>query len=476
LTAEHLARLRGIVVRRLGLRLEGGRDAELAEAFGRRLVECGRVPETTYLDALDAGDNEELKALGQLLTVGETYFFRAPEHFDVLRDAVLPSRPRCRGDDLNILSAGCSTGEEPYSLAIFLHEYERRCLPATWLRWHVRALDLGLRAIGHARAGVYSEWSLRGTRLDVRDRWFMARGPHFEVRSEVRSKVTFEANNLLDDRALASCRGMFDVVFCRNVLMYFTPESARTVVEKLASVLAPGGVLFLGYAESLRGVSDAFTLESSHGTFYHRRGQRPAMARSSALTSPTAAPPDAVAPSTIVSSAPPVANDEALSAVRDLVAVERFDQALEALQRISPVEQAQAPAAVLRAIAHLGSGEVGAAASVCSRLLEAGTESVDAHVVLGLVAEHRGEASLAIEHHRAAAYLEPNCALSRLHLGRIQRRAGQLDEARRELGQALDLLEREDPGRLLLFAGGFGRDGLLALCRNELALLGEAHP
>ncbi|MBX3215123.1 MAG: hypothetical protein KF850_24015 [Labilithrix sp.] len=474
--ADGVARLRAIVARRLGLSLDESRDAELAEILARRVAERRRSDAGAYLDALDASPGE-LDALGQLLTVGETCFFRARAHFDVLSEVALPARPRSRGDDLRILSAGCSSGEEPYSLAIFMREWERRCAPATWLRWHVRAVDLSRRALAKAATGVYSPWALRETSPELRERYFTTRGREHEVRAEVRAGVTFEPVNLADAAPPLAASGPFEIVFCRNVLMYFTPEAARAAVAQLAAALVPGGLLFLGHAESLRGLSTDFSLESSHGAFYYRRGAGAvAVAAEAGEPKPPKRGPEPrsaprVAEPARPSSRPSGAAD--LGAVRELVARERFEQALDAIARI-PSGEGDDERDVLRAVAHLGVGDVDAAESDCARLLAAREGSVEAHVVLALVAEHRGDRSKAIAHHRAALYLEPDFALSHLHLGRIQRSAGRTDEARHELAQALDLLAREEPRRLVLFGGGFSRAGLVALCRTELATLGGA--
>lgn len=471
-SADGVGRLRAIVARRLGLSLDESRDAELAEVLARRLAARRRSDAGAYLDALDAS-SDELGAIAQLLTVGETCFFRARAHFDVLGDVVLPARPRARGDDLRILSAGCSSGEEPYSLSIFMRERERRCEPATWLRWHVRAIDLSGRALAKAAAGVYSPWALRETPPELRERYFTARGREHEVRPEVRAGVTFERHNLVDAASSLAGAGPFEVVFCRNVLMYLTPDAARAAVAKIAAALVPGGVLFLGHAESLRGLSSDFTLESSRGAFYYRRAA-PAASAPPREPTPTRRRADEPPAARAVEPAPASPGAADLGAVRELVALERFDQALDALARISPLEGERESADVLRAVAHLGAGDVDAAESDCARLLAAGDGSVEAHVVLALVAEHRGDRIGAIAHHRAAIYLEPDFAISHLHLGRIQRREGRTEEARHELAQALDLLAREEPRRLVLFGGGFSRAGLLALCRTELATLGGA--
>ncbi len=468
---EQLERLRAILARRVGLAFDDTRRAELADAAHRRMRERGRITVDAWLDELET-NRDELRSLAQLLTVGETYFFRAREQLDVLEEVVLPNRPRSRGPDLNILSAGCSSGEEAYSLAIVMREWERQGRPASWVRWRVHGVDLNGASVARANAAVYSAWSLRATSHELRERWFVPHGGGFEVKGAVRENVTFEQRSLVGELNPLAPPETFDAIFCRNVIMYLAPDAARAVVEQLTKLLVPGGYLFLGHAESLRGVADEeLVLESSHDTFYYRRPDLRADFVKPSAPMPTHPPAaEAARPREVVPQSTPTPS-ALLDDVRKLVAVEHFDRALDVLAKLAP-EGEDARAEVLRAVAYLGIGDVDAAERCSVRLIASSDPPPEAHVVLAFIAESRGDRDKAIEHHRAAVYLDPDLALSHLHLGRIQRRAGRIAEARHELSQALELLPRESTARLVLFGGGFGRDGLLALCRSELASLG----
>lgn len=466
---EWLAPLRGVIERKLGLTLDETREIELVDAFERRRAERGRRSPQFYLSLLET-DEDELRTFGELLTVNETYFFRSREHLDVLREVVFPARPRSRGDELRILSAGCSSGEEPYSLAILLREWEDQGQPTSWRRWHVRGIDLSSKVLAKAEAGIYSSWSLRETPPRLRARWFSGKKERFELSSEIRRQVTFRQQNLLDRVDLPS--GPFDVVFCRNVLMYFSDVAARAVVARLTEALVPGGYLFLGHTDTLRGLSTEYALESSHGTFYYRLG---AVLPAPLPPLPQRQEPRPVRrdePAPVVRPPPAPPQPATLEEVLELVSRERFDEALDRLATISKGTGEDTTTSVVRAVIELGRGDVEAARSRCQKLLASGEASVDAHLVLALVAESGGDDAAAVEHHRAALYYDPDCAVSHLHLGRIARRGRRIGEARHELGQALELLERELPSRLLLFAGGFTRAGLVAFCRSELASLG----
>ena len=134
----------------------------------------------------------------------------------------------------------------------------------------IRGVDVNPAAIARAQAARYGPWSLRQTPGEMRARFLVGNEREVRVAEDVRALVAFEERNLVDDDPRFWARGAYDVVFCRNVLMYFAPEVARRVVARIASALAPGGFLFLGHAETLRGVSSDFHLRHSHGTFYYQ--------------------------------------------------------------------------------------------------------------------------------------------------------------------------------------------------------------
>lgn len=444
-----IARLRAVMRDRLGLSLEETRESEITDALLRR-SRARRMPDVgRYLETLEDGDVEEAQALGQFFTVGETYFFRTRGHYDVVRDVILP-RSWERGA-VRALSAGCSSGEEPYSLAMLLRD-------EGWDGVHrgarIDAVDVDERSLAKARRAIYTPWSLRETEPVLRRRWFVTRGRDFEVVPEVRDLVVFHRANLFGEASLFA-PDTFDFVFCRNVLMYFTPDAARAVVARLTDQLAPGGYLFLGHAETVRGLSDAYDLQNTHGAFYYRKPLPPAVLAPSPRDEVHRASPDA---------SPPM--HDAHEDVLELLARERFADALAALADRDDVQSA-----VLRAVAALGTGDLATVETECSTLLAEHAYEVEAHSLLALAAEHTGDAERASEHHRTAVYFDPDFAIARLHLGRLARRQGRTAEARRELELAQGLLERESATRIALFGGGFTRESLRALCRSELHLL-----
>ena len=496
-TAE-LELFQSAIVKRLGLRFDDGRLTFLAEVLTRR-VEARRLSAGAYLAALmtDLEASDELSALARELTVGETYFFRHADQFSALSEVALPERlsARAASRSLRLLSAGCASGEEAYSLAILLRE--RGIEPG--FQVSVQGFDLNPDSLAKAARGLYSPWALRETPPGLKARWFTSEGRDFRLASSLRESVRFEQHNLVLDAPSLLPTAAFDVIFCRNVLMYFTTEQAIGIVERLARSLAPGGFLFLGHAETLRGLSHAFHLRHTHNTFYYQRrdGAEPVnldhtpIDRGQRTWSPAVAGRDWVGPwlETVERSSArirelsgdaqpePAVTATARGAARDLsqplelLRHERFADALEAMQPFSPAEKTDPAALLLRAAILTHQGELSEAEKSCHELLRLDDLNAGAHYLLALCCERRGHGPSAIEHDLTAVYLDAGFAMPHLHLGLMARRRRDADSARHELVQALALLEREDASRLLLFGGGFSRGALLTLCRTELSNL-----
>jgi chemotaxis protein methyltransferase CheR len=205
------------------------------------------------------------------LTVPETYFFRHIDQLHAFAEVALPEAQTRRGPSstLSVLSVGCASGEEPYSLAMLVRE----CGVCPGGKVAIRALDVNPTMLAKAARGVYSAWALRETPAASQRRWFKSVGREFLLEESIRAAVTFQKVNLAQDEGGVGLWApqTYDVIFCRNVLMYFTPDRARAVVGRLTQSLAPGGHLFLGHAETLHGLSQDFHLCHTHDAFYYQR-------------------------------------------------------------------------------------------------------------------------------------------------------------------------------------------------------------
>lgn len=487
-------RFSSLIACRFGLQFEDAKRDFLAEVLHRRLQAQGDGCER-YLRRLELGPSRaEIAALAQELTVPETHFFRNIDQFYAFSEVVLPERLRARAmrKRLRLLSAGCASGEEPYTIAILVQE---SLADPSW-DVSIRAVDINPVMLEKAARGRFSTWALRETRPDVQRRWFRADGGELVLAESIRRSVKFEERNLGDEDPELWQPGSYDVVFCRNVMMYFTPAGASALVQRIARALAPNGYLFLGHAESLRGLSQDFHLRHTHGTFYYQRKVGPEQAVSRAPFDSVAASVSAPAIAAFIQDAdtwvdaigraaervraltqvpapPPAAAVIARlgwnpGLALDLLQQERFEEALDLVQKRPPEAAHDTDVLLLHAVLLTHAGQLTQAEEVCARLLAVDEMNAGAHYLLALCREAVGDRRDALDHDQAAVYLDPAFAMPRLHLGMLARRAGKRETAGQEFRQALVLLEREDASRLMLFGGGFNRETLLALCRAEL--------
>lgn len=488
---------------RLGFRVHPHNEGQVEQVLRRCLERTGCADVEAYVGCFaDTGfARRELEEIAMEMSVPETYFFRHAEHFRALVEIALPERIRIRRETraLNVLSAGCATGEEPYSLAAALMD-----VPEVG-GWDVaiRGVDVNPRLVETARLARYSPWALRACSEAQRQRYFDGDGGAYLLAASLTSRVRFEQRNLLDEDPQFWRRDWFDIIFCRNVLIYLSTAAIRSLVERISRSLAPGGFLFLGPSETLRGISHEFHLRHTHGTFYYQRRlpheavathawappsrQEPATAVQSVPAAPQAgtwAAAIAGASSRIAELADRSRNEPAepapasagtartnaadLDHVRELLREERFEEALQAIGPLPRDEGADPDALLLQAVALADKGDLTAAADICRELLDWDELRPGVHYLLAVCAERRGDALAAAEHDQTAIYLDGAFAMPHLHLGLLARRLGDLATARRELGEALALLAREETARLLLFGGGFSRGALIRFCKAQL--------
>lgn len=257
-------RIRDLIYQTSGIYQSEDKLYLLASRVARRMAAIKAANPAAYLEHLNRNSNRdaELRLLLNEITIGETYMFRSPQQLDALRNVILPQLIQTKGalgfKRLHVWSAGCSTGEEPYTLAMFLKEESQKLL-ADWT-YDIVATDLNDNSLAAAKAAIYGEYALRSTSEALRKKYFH---PHddknLQANDELKSVIHFDRINLNDDTRMPLLKGM-DLIFCCNVLIYFDLASKRKVVQHFFSNLLPGGYLFLGHAESLYQVDDRFRL------------------------------------------------------------------------------------------------------------------------------------------------------------------------------------------------------------------------
>ena len=269
LTDSEFDRLRALVREVTGIALAESKRELVYGRLARRLRKLKLTSFGQYCALLEAGDGAELQELTNAMTTNLTSFFRENYHFEQLSAEALPHLAQYRAATrrLRLWSAGCSTGEEPYSIAMVVREAQ-----ALFSGWDVRLLatDIDSKVVETAAAGIYGAERLRGISPQRLARWFKPRDEaarQYEVADELRSLTTFRQLNLLHAWPV---KGPFDVVFCRNVTIYFDKETQRDLFERLAKLQEPGAWLFIGHSENLFNVTQRY---KSVGRTVYRRAE-----------------------------------------------------------------------------------------------------------------------------------------------------------------------------------------------------------
>jgi len=469
--------------------------------FDRRnikLLERGLMRRMRAINAKDYGDyyrylttyrdsREELKKLLALLTVGETFFFRYLAHFEGLIHQVVPElleRNR-REKTLRIWSAGCSTGEEPYSIAMVLQEHFPQL--SEW-QVSILATDINKQSLRKARQGIFGARALRVTDPFYRDRYFRPVGSEFQLDERIRKMVRFSYLNLQTGRYPNEENGTtdLDILFCRNVLIYFGLPTTRMIIEKFTKCLQPMGFFFLGHAETLMSISGRFQRIQNHGGFYYRL---------QAEGKPVAKPmpkPAIPAPKPVVKPpTPPLPTPKAEDRVPIPAAVEEkpqdpdiaelFQQAEQAFNRENFKTASQNYDIILRhdgkhvgsligkGFIHANQGEFDEALNYCRKALEANDLCPPAYFLRGLISELKDDLPLAVDEYRKALLLAMDFIMPHYNLSKVFRRLGRSEEGRRELKNTLRLLERAQDEAIIPYSGGLSRAVFLEICRDEAA-------
>lgn len=262
LSLEQYGRLCRLIYDRLGLRFDDKKIHFLSKRVSTRMQYLELDDASDYLMRIAYGDSSgaEMQALANLITTNETYMFREYEQLEAFANACLPevlARKEAQGNrSLRIWSAGCSSGEETYTIAIIVQEV----FPAI-VDWDMQivATDIDEQRLVMAVAGVYGERSMKNVPPAYLARHFVRAGEDWRVAPRTRSLVTIQNLNL-HDRLQMRKMHTFDFIFCRNVLIYFDDASRKAAVDHFYNALVPGGFLFLGHSESVGRISSAFRL------------------------------------------------------------------------------------------------------------------------------------------------------------------------------------------------------------------------
>jgi chemotaxis protein methyltransferase CheR len=431
-----LAGLSEFVAAHMGLHFPPERWRDLERGIGAAAREFGLPDAETCARMLPSAPltRTQIEILASHLTVGETYFFRETKSFEALEEHILPELLRARRgaeQRLRIWSAGCCTGEEPYSVAMLL---ERLIPDAEAWNVTILATDINPRFLRKAAQGVYGEWSFRGTPDWIRERYFKARRDgRFELHPRIRKRVTFSHLNLADDvyPSLASNTNAMDVILCRNVLMYFTGERAQQVAANFHRSLVGGGWLIVSPTETSTALFSPLAPVQLPGAVLYRKAG------------------GAVPPPAAIAHEPP--------APRILFAPEPVALQAELPEEPVAVQAGAAPprtpddAGELARAARLcaDQGRLGAAIEWCEKAIAADRLNPAHYYLLATIQQEQGQLDAAAQSLTRALYLDADFALAHFALGNLCRSQGRRRNAERHFANALAVLRARAQDEIL---------------------------
>lgn len=458
--------LKSRIIERTGHFYYQDKDDLLWERVRKRLRVTGLDDSTQYLALLEDAISgpAEWTRLEAEITIGETFFFRYAEQFTALRDTILPEIIARKQHDkrLRIWSAGCATGAEPYSLAILVSEM----LGDTREHWRTSIIgtDINESFLDAARQARFGKWALRSLKADERDRYFLpATTEQWQLRPEFRSLVRFERHNLLSllDKTSPLQFSDFDLILCRNVLIYFHQDTVLQVVGALRDCLTDEGWMLLGHAEPNPSFATMMQALSLPGTVAYRRGS----SELPALPTSSSSPPPSNLPETWAPLLPPVPKPAPPPKKSPPPRPAPQPRPSASVKPDSVLDQ-------IRALAN--SGSVQAADDLCRQALAEHPLNAALHFYQGIVAQALRRPLDAEKSFLKGIYLDKSFAMAHYHLGLLLLSEGQQGPGRRALTNAAQLVAALPDDQELDEADGLTAGDLRNLVRIHFEAASQA--
>lgn len=397
---------------KIGLNPDSIGTASVEKAVKEQIKRSGAAGIDDYIKKL-SDSPEELKSLFELVVIPETSFFRdrvpfltLQKHLERFTFKKNPGRP------VRILSVPCSTGEEPYSIAMVLFEMK---LPED--RFFIYAVDISERALQCARSGTYSPYSFRGDDLDFKNKYFSKNDDLYVLKKEVRDAVHFEFANILDDDFLKGHRP-YDIIFCRNLLIYFDESTKKRAIKSLSKHLSEDGVLFVGHAEAARISQSAFvSLDYPMAFAFAREEYAKGINDSLNLDNPDKKIP--LLPVQLPTQALQIKKvNDIKKATGSTIKPKKNDDAVETENQCTDEKE------LTKAKKLSEEGKFSEVVSICELLISQGTESAEVYYLLGQAIDSIGDSLMAEEYLKKAIYLNPDFYEALMHLSRLFERTG----------------------------------------------------
>lgn len=442
-----------LVNERTGIRVREQDYGEFARKIGQRMTKL-RIPRPedyyTYLTGMGEQSRQEWQELTVILTNVESYFFRDHGQFRLLEQVLLPRliAAKRREKRLRIWSAGCSTGEEPYSLAILLRQ-----LLAHEPGWQYQVLgtDINPMALDRARQGYYPQWSLRSLSPVIQQRYFQPCGEGFQLDGEIRAMVQFDTFNLAQPMAQQMTIAQIDLIVCRNVFIYFSPNAITTALGTFRQALAPHGYLMTGHAELYGQDLTAFQSHLFPESVIYQQRDRDAVSPPTPLllpgipaSRPRPAPPGIV-PMAMSPAAPPPSLVDLLTEAEFCLQQKNYQRSRQKIEAVLAQDGHNFAAHLLKAQLEANSGKYEAAIATCQQALTLEPLSISIYYLMAQIAEEQGDNEGAKQLFKKIIYLEPTAILAYYELSQLYEQEGNPSRGQKMRQTALALLQQLPP-------------------------------
>jgi chemotaxis protein methyltransferase CheR len=472
-----LQRFTQLIAAHTGLQIREEETDKLLHAISVRMAAQQLINPDVYYQLLTidtAASRREWEELVLPLTNGESYFFRDSGLFSLLRQQIIPELiERNRGTrSLRIWSAGCSTGEEPYSLAILVHE-----LLSSRSDWNVVIVgtDVNKRAIGDARRGIYRQHSLRTLDEEQRKRHFHQHRDHWELDERFRAMVSFYPINLLKDPFPDAAVGLadLDLILCRNVFIYFERAAVTRVIAKFTKTLKAGGYLVTGHAELHDQQASGLSIVAFPESIVYRRDDAPSKASQSRTPEGHAGRVLGMTPTSGLPGSPskPVPVPQPLRSASPRVEAS-FTAPPRDANESPQVQPTSAEDLYIQARGYADVGCYDAAVRSCQLALTADALAEKPYYLLAQIAEVQGNIAAAKNFLKKILYVSPTAVAAYLELGALYTKEQDLPRAWKMLNRALELLQDLPPDTTIEPFAGLSAIQLLPEVQRQLARLG----
>ncbi len=495
----NLTVIKKMIKDRTGLRFEKQFSEKIRAAIHELMKERKIESENSYFEILNH-DPDEFTRLMDLLTINETYFFREPVQLDLFSNRLIPGLLQKQGQKrrIRMLSAGCSTGEEPYSLVIALMEKYGRDIGHLF---SFAGVDIDGEAVRKAKQGIYGEHAFRSLAPYLKNAYFDDLGNGtYKMKAFVKEMVTFENFNLLADPGSVPFKGK-DIIFYRNVSIYFDPKTQKRIFNNLSRMLNDNGYLILSSTEthlhdmrilSLTEMDGLFLFVKAltpHPSGHNRKPAEVLKTRGPGMLQPGTKKEDnktRLSQEDLTYTGQydalkevkqkkerPKSPDQQLDEALVLAEEKQYDEALSLIDDLLAEEPEFIRACNAKAGILVNLNRIEAAERICLKVIEKDLLCLESYLLLGIIARENNEASTAVKRFKEALYVKSSCWLAHFHLAELFASKGEKGPARQEYQITMNLLEKEggdNPG-ISFFPIRATTRQIIALCRSHLSTI-----